>query len=187
MIDEETKSLWSQLLGKAMDGELKGTKLKLIPSVLTDWSSWRREHPRTTVLSISRTGREFKRDFYKDPTRFVVGISQLSTAKAWPFDQLMRHPLVNDDFDGRPIVVYFQPESSAVFIYDRTLGGRVLTFRQSGNQIVDNETNSKWNMATGRAIAGLQKGASLIQVPGIPSFKKSWENFFPESEIWKAD
>ena len=36
MLDQETKSLWSHILGQAMRGPLKGTRLEVIPSTMTD-------------------------------------------------------------------------------------------------------------------------------------------------------
>ena len=35
MYDRQTKSLWSQLLGKAVQGPLKGTELDFLPSFQT--------------------------------------------------------------------------------------------------------------------------------------------------------
>lgn len=37
MYDRQTDSLWSQFLGVAVQGPLAGTKLEVLPSVLTDW------------------------------------------------------------------------------------------------------------------------------------------------------
>ncbi len=49
--DNETESLWSQLQMRAVTGEMIGTKLEIIPSVLATWKEWKREHPRSLVLS----------------------------------------------------------------------------------------------------------------------------------------
>ena len=57
MIDEETGSLWSHLLGEAMQGPLQGTQLEAVPSEMVTWESWRREHPQTTVREVSGSRR----------------------------------------------------------------------------------------------------------------------------------
>ena len=69
MYDRETDSLWSHLLGEAMKGPLKGSELKQIPSVMTDWKTWRTQHPESTVLWLSRTSHEYRREFYQQPER----------------------------------------------------------------------------------------------------------------------
>jgi hypothetical protein len=45
MLDIETRSLWSHILGEAMAGELKGQLLKPIPSDMVTWAAWKRDHP----------------------------------------------------------------------------------------------------------------------------------------------
>ena len=51
MFDRQTKSLWSQLYGAAIDGPLAGTRLSFFSSTLTDWQSWREHYPEGLVLS----------------------------------------------------------------------------------------------------------------------------------------
>lgn len=54
LFDRETGSLWSQLLGGAVTGRMRGTALRRIPIVHETWARWRRRHPGTLVLSILR-------------------------------------------------------------------------------------------------------------------------------------
>ena len=72
MKDLETKSLWSHLLGKCMEGELKGTQLMTLPALLTDWETWNRIHPETTVLLMRRTDNQFTRGMYRQLQNFVA-------------------------------------------------------------------------------------------------------------------
>ena len=51
MYDRQTESLWSQVRREAVAGPLTGAKLKVLPSTLTTWKKWRRQHPNTAVLS----------------------------------------------------------------------------------------------------------------------------------------
>ncbi len=48
--DRETGSRWQQAIGEAIDGPLKGKRLKLYPFTRTTWGEWRRQHPDTRVL-----------------------------------------------------------------------------------------------------------------------------------------
>ena len=89
MMDLQTGSLWSHLLGRAMRGPLGGQELDMLPSAMTDWKTWRSEHPDTTVLALSRTSREYQRDFYRDPSQFVFGMAEGDLSRAglsttWP-------------------------------------------------------------------------------------------------------
>jgi hypothetical protein len=54
LFDRQTGSLWSQLLGGAVTGSLRGTQLTEVPLSMATWKSWRDEHPHTKVLSIRR-------------------------------------------------------------------------------------------------------------------------------------
>ena len=47
MIDQETGSHWSHLMGTAMKGPLKGEKLEVFPSTMTDWATWRAKYVNT--------------------------------------------------------------------------------------------------------------------------------------------
>ena len=50
MYDHQTRSLWSQFLGQAVEGPQQGVKLDFVPVVHTRWSLWRDAHPDTLVL-----------------------------------------------------------------------------------------------------------------------------------------
>ena len=51
MFDQETFSLWSPTLGKAIAGEMTGTPLAPIHLVRSNWQMWKAAHPQTTVLA----------------------------------------------------------------------------------------------------------------------------------------
>ena len=54
MYDREADSLWSQFLGKAVAGPLKGTALEIVPSQLTDYANWAKLHPDTLALDTGQ-------------------------------------------------------------------------------------------------------------------------------------
>ena len=54
MFDRETGSLWSQLLGGAVTGRMRGRELRRIALIQTTWAKWRQAHPDTRVLSVRR-------------------------------------------------------------------------------------------------------------------------------------
>lgn len=183
MYDRETNSLWSHILGEAMQGRLQGTRLRQLPSVMTDWKTWSRDHPDTTVLWISRTSTEYRREFYRRPEQFVIGIAEHGKPKAWGFDELARTSAVNDQWNDTPVLVALDRESMTARLYDRTIDDRSLTFRVAeGNRVIDQETKSTWEPTTGRAIAGPLAGRYLKPLPGIVSYKHVWFKFHPNSD-----
>ena len=64
MYDHQTESLWSQLMDTAVSGPLAGTELEKLPAKRMRWSTWKKRHPDTRVLSTD-TG--YQRDYWRDP------------------------------------------------------------------------------------------------------------------------
>ena len=52
IVDRETDSVWSQLEGRAVSGELEGSPLPMVPSIQTTWALWRELHPETRVWFV---------------------------------------------------------------------------------------------------------------------------------------
>ena len=50
MYDVNTYSVFDTFLGKAVTGPLRGLQLRQASVVTTDWGTWKRAHPQTTVL-----------------------------------------------------------------------------------------------------------------------------------------
>ena len=58
MVDVQTSTLWRQLTGEAIAGELLGTVLDVFPLTVTLYGDWIAEHPESDVLAIPGGGRE---------------------------------------------------------------------------------------------------------------------------------
>ena len=182
MLDTQTQSLWSHILGEAMKGPLKGTRLTTLPSDMMTWSAWRQAHPNTTVLAMSRTRhQEYTDEFYRDPSRFVVGFLGGEGMQHCSFATLKQHPLLNVDAGGVPLLVTFDPETTSVRIWSRAVDGKTLTFEDQEGQIRDRETGSTWDRLTGKATSGPNKGKSLAAHVGIVSYARAWQIFHPDS------
>ena len=74
MYDRQTDSLWSQLIGEAVDGPLKGTKLEFVPSWQTTWSDWKTQYPDTLALDKGFGGsRDPYTGYYNSSSSGVIG------------------------------------------------------------------------------------------------------------------
>ncbi len=185
MQDQETGSLWSHILGRAMSGPLKGTSLDIIPSVMTDWQSWLTSHPETTVTMLSRTAQQFRREIIRNPADFGLGLVHAGTSRFWQFDRLLREPIANDQLADLKLTVFYDSASRSAGAWNRTVAGRVLTFRELAGQVRDAESESRWDIHTGTAVEGPLKGTRLEAVPAIISLSDAWRRFHPESTHWQ--
>jgi hypothetical protein len=183
MIDEETKSLWSHLLGEALKGPLKGSELEALPAEMVTWEAWKREHPQTTVLNISRTSRNYVKDFYRNPSRFVFAWVKDAQPYAAGFDMLLKNPVLNLKLEKSPVVVTFDKESTAAHLFSSEVDDRSLMFvADKQGRMHDMQTGTTWNSNTGVAVEGKLKGKTLKQLVGIVSYANTWKKFHPNSK-----
>jgi hypothetical protein len=131
MYDRETRTLWNQLSGEPVLGDLAGTDLRLpiLPIVLTSWSDWVDQHPETEVLSLEtgyqrpyEIGAAYGDYFSYEDTMFPVWqrSDELGTKdrvyalyiegvpKAYSLDKLVEEQVVNDRLGKTPLVLVAQ-------------------------------------------------------------------------------
>jgi hypothetical protein len=125
MYDRSTLTLWNQLTGEPVLGELAAAdiRLNLLPVVLTTWASWQKAHPNTVVVDIATgynriyvPGAAYGDYFANDERLFEDGLmfpvwqqsDQLfnkdhvyalrldEVAKAYPVTDLLAERVVND-------------------------------------------------------------------------------------------
>jgi hypothetical protein len=128
MYDRQTRTLWNQLTGEPVLGELAGTglKLDLLPVVLTTWEAWLTQHPDTLVLDVDtgyqrpyEPGAAYGPYFADDDTMFPVwqrsdlletkdriyALQVEGIPKAYPLDILIAEQVVNDTIGGTNLVL----------------------------------------------------------------------------------
>ena len=131
MYDRQTFTLWNQLTGEPVLGELADTELRLsyLPVVLTSWSEWLQQHPGTQVLSLE-TGHErlyelgaaYGDYFSNESTMFPVwqrsqelqdksriyALHLDGVPKAYAIEKLVDEQVVNDMLGETPLVLVAQ-------------------------------------------------------------------------------
>lgn len=207
MYDRETDSLWSQFLGKAVEGPRKGEKLRIIASQVGTWASWRAEFSDTLILDTGPLGwtTDAYQDYYVDGSagitgethadtrlsrrHIVLGITGEISQRAYAKGFLPGVTIVNDTFEETPLVVAWHSFSGAAGVHDRRVGGTTLTFdmAEEPDQMVDRETGSTWSRVTGESLIGPLLGKRLGPVKSIRAFWFSWTDFHPDTELFGFD
>jgi len=199
MYDRLTQSLWSQIWGQAIAGNLTGHLLKRIPIDVLTWGEWKRLHPSTVVLSRD-TG--FKRPYGEDPygayfetndvyfplsylnkslppKTIVWGLTIGEGAKAYPLVNLTL--LTADSLGGREVLVW--KFGNDVRFFDPVVKGTLLNFKEANGTIVDSETHSTWSY-DGIATSGLYSGLNMTRYVAETSYWFAWAAFYPHTTLY---
>jgi hypothetical protein len=205
MYDRQTETLWTQVDGMGIRGALSGHALQAVPSVHTTWKAWKALYPQSRVLR-KRSGRGSAYEGYNrnpnelgilgrrntDPrldgkTR-ILGVRQGTDVTAFPVDEVVDVRLVETTVGDLAVLLAAASADVPVQVYDRRVGGRVLSFRfaDGDRALADNETATTWRLADGVAIDGPLTGQRLTRVAGHPAFWFGWQGFFPRSTVWHA-
>ncbi len=204
MYDRETDSLWSQFLGKAVDGPMKGQTLDLIPSQLTNYRNWTELHPDTLVLDTQWNipVEDHYVPYYFGPAagingeenpderlygkELVVGVVGQEEQIAYNYRDLLEAPVLNQVFEGVPIVVAVDPDAGGTAVYRSEADGQILTFENFDEvSMTDVQTKSVWDKASGRAVSGPMIDVQLEPFPYILSFWFAWSDFYPDTLLYE--
>lgn len=138
MYDEQTESLWSQVMQRAVTGPLSGTKLEQLSSVLTTWKKWQAQHPDTDALSPA-TGhvRDYSKDPYEDyyksrsglfgflkggpgaeEKELVVGVTIDDAVKAYRLRDIRSAGEVMDVLSGKKITLRYDDKFDKLTVED---------------------------------------------------------------------
>jgi len=169
LYDRQTGSLWSQVMGKAISGPLKGALLPLLVSSHTSWGEWKSRYSESLVLSkdtgfkinyrtspyldYTRTGQlyfpvENRNKSYQNK-ELVLGVKIGKVYKAYPFKELKKQKL---------------PKFTDV------LAGK--------------EVSLEWNKSEKFARILDKQG---IEIPSVIAYWFAWYAFYPETEIYRSE
>ena len=197
--DWETGSVWSQPWGAAIEGELTGTRLTLLPYELVPWQTWLDRHPDTKVLIDERANLTYNGRVSID--RFIIGVSLGDAATGFYFASSAIRGVVNESVGEFPVVVFADKSSRVIHVFLRTpqpgLNGLQdlpdqLTFElvtlddppDISKTVRDLETGSTWDIEVGVATDGPLKGTLLQRAPYVSAYYWAWEEFNPHTLFW---
>lgn len=158
IVDRETRSVWSQLAGKAVSGPMEHTPLEALPSMQTTWEHWKERHPDTRVVvgrglmdrDYTYRGKDGRRSGGHDTSNVGLGVAVEGEAWYFPFEELDRLdpdrlPL-RHDIGGRTVTIHWRPEGLTAWAED-----------ESGDRIV-----------------------------AVVVYEDGWRRFFPETKTYEA-
>lgn len=149
MYDRKTESLWSQVLGEAIVGEMTGTKLKLLESDQVRFGEWKKKFPNGQILSrdtgaIRFYGSSPYGDYFSvtnlslslaRPTdtrlpndAFVFGIVINGKAKAYFVDAIKAKGEIEDQFQGVTLLLRHEKDLDVVRVFKKMPDGKLERF-----------------------------------------------------------
>ena len=208
MRDEETGSWWQQVTGEAIQGPLKGQRLRPVFHDELTFGLWKREKPEGRVLrpveEIARTGEYAPVNWEERMTRvpvatsvvldkslapraLVIGVTVNGVSKAYPFEALLKQNLILDDVGGVPMFIVVGDDRRSVRAFGRVVDGRKLEFFVKANAssptLIDAETASEWDF-TGRAVSGPLNGKQLKRVAILNDYWFDWITYNPKTSVY---
>lgn len=224
MYDTKTESWWQQLMGEAIAGKHTGAELKMMRAMVISVKDYLDRYPDGKILHPGIVPAELSdhRPFYHldhdpqhltsefhipesvdhrlPPLERVIDIHTDDHTKIYPYTEISKQQVINEEFDGLPFVIFYHSETVSVMDEDdlkssRKTGsatafrsdvdGKRLTFYKDGMYFRDQQTKSQWDI-TGYCREGALKGKQLWLLPHSNHFAFAYLAFFPESEIYRA-
>ena len=214
MYDHQTRSLWSHITGEAIRGPLKGKRLKplaVMPQIA--WKAWHLNYPKTRVLSVPTRGgmRENQsQDVYADyhasqragvsgmeytddrlPNKsLVIGVRGQTKDgdtefRAYPLTHFTETAVINDTLGGVPLLIFHDKTSFATAVFKRNVAVDARTFTPENRYFAEDNTGTRWNLVTGEATSGKDKGTRLERLPAVNIYWFAWARYYPETSIYR--
>ncbi len=125
-------TLYSGLTGVAFAGPRKGTRLRPVPTLVSDWGWWLGQYPDAVAYRMAERFQPADPPAGEDPDSVksrgtpdprlkpgeeVLGVWAGGSARAYPVTRLRDAGLVADDFDGGRLVVLWEPATRTAAAY----------------------------------------------------------------------
>ena len=211
MVDRQTGTLWSNLTGEPVLGDVARDPeaLPVLPLTRTTWKDWRTRHPGTTVLALDRQlAKRWGYDYTPgaadrkrrgvsfpggpagpdsailDGKEEIFAVRLRHLAKAYPMDVVLREKVINDRLGENDLVVVGDSQSGAVRAYRS--GGRTFAPGARPDELVDG-SGVRWTAGEESLVpSGPEAFAPLERIPGHQAFWFGWYSFFPGSELYRG-
>jgi hypothetical protein len=199
----ETGSLWSQVTGECIAGEIEGKTLALFPSALSTYGEFKKRYPEGKILTRSnKTSEQTPYDWYaRDETALgmfgrtdsftrlkgkdiVFGIRAEGVQVAISKDYLSKSRFAVLEQFNQPVVVVSDSTCNSVTAFSLP---NALT-DVSGLKLINSKLTTanremEWDAVTGKMTSGEED--DLVPLPITSAFWFAWASFFPKTELIK--
>jgi hypothetical protein len=227
VLKHQDGTLYSSLSGIAFAGPAKGTRLTPVPTVVSDWGFWLDRYPNAVAYHMFDKYKpvELPMEVNKDSQASrgpaderlaagtaVLGVWTGKSARAYPLDAVAKAGLIQEELDGRTVLVLWQPRTKTASAYlpeatpprkysapqpdadgisppDKTPDGPKkavslqLDAKVGAAPFLDKETGSRWDIA-GRAVEGELKSYTLTWVDSVQVKWFAWAAEYPATTIY---
>jgi hypothetical protein len=199
--DATTRSWWRQVNGVAIAGPLKGESLAEIPSEQMRLQAWIARHPNALIMQADST---FKEEYeglknydegkgqsaltrtdslsWQDKS-WIVGVQLGMNARAYDWNEMIAHRVLNDTLAGTALVVAVESDSASFHVWQRD--SLKFVYDSAAARLKDEQTQSLWNWK-GECVEGVLKGSRLQFVQAYQEFWHSWRTFHPQTTQYGA-
>lgn len=152
MFDRDTKSLWSQVLGRSVHGELEGRSLVEIPSERMTWGEWKAKYPQTTALSkpAGIEGSPYDR-YFSDGSLYGISGQPLRDHRLPGKSSVLGLP-------GSPPIAVPLKDDLRGLVRIRRDGQSILVVRKDENAVAWKEPRTKLKLRKGELRSKKKKG-----------------------------
>lgn len=175
--DLSTESKWSQSLGQCVQGSLRGTSLRAVPSMVCTWKAWRRAFPNSTLARLPEpasnsvaTTSEPARSAARNKGNVLV-LSQAGELLV-SREKLLKEQVINSEINGEKVVVFYNQDADSVDAFNSVLVvPPALTFELRGLQFAQVGIDAGWNIQHGgpeddpNPVRRLQR-LVVVEIPG---------------------
>ena len=200
MVDRETGTSWSQVTGRAIDGQHRGAQLEKLEAIETSWEEWSKAHPETTLLKKGKEvlGSHYQ-SYFDDPEKMglfraqwlaekMPGKTLVYGASIGPHAVAVTEGALDDE-----VVVATLGDTPVVLARARDGGVRAFVARVEGEEIglgrnpktgeVRDGRGSVWDLGSGRCISAPHSGLRLESVAVTPVYWFAWSGFYPNTQV----
>ena len=200
MVDRETGTYWSQVTGRAIDGQHRGARLEKLEAIETSWQDWRKAHPETKLLKKGKEvlGSHYQ-SYFDDPQKMglfraqwlaerMPGKTLVYGASIGPHAVAVTEGALDDE-----VVVAMLGDTPVVLARAGDGGVRAFVARVEGEELglgrnpktgeVRDGGGSAWDLGSGRCISGPHSGSRLESVAVTPVYWFAWSGFYPNTQV----
>lgn len=206
LMDRNTGSLWLQETGMAFDGVMLGRGMSTIPVFWTTWEYAKKVYPDAPVMARPRGRRPYGRDPYGSylrtdnyydndvmvypprrtsrkfpPKTQMLGLEHGQMLMAIDISYVKKMGAVNFFVGPAALLAVHDKTLNVVRIYSRQIWAEPFLFTMENGKLIDLDTRSTWDPATGFSTAGNMKGASMKEYYGVYSMWFAWYSINPET------